>query len=198
MLPLSGPGPGTLAEVVAALQRGAVVGVPTDTVYGLGADPFVWEAVAALFAVKGRPAIKPIPLLAASVEQAGRIGVLAGAALAAARVHWPGALTVVVRRVAGLPDWVGDARRDTVGLRVPAHPAALALLAAAGPLAVTSANRSGEAPAADDAAAREMFGGKVAAYLPGAGSNLAASTVVDFTGPAPRLLRSGPVAWEDL
>jgi tRNA A37 threonylcarbamoyladenosine synthetase subunit TsaC/SUA5/YrdC len=83
-----------------------------------------------------------------------------------------------------------------VGIRVPDHPATLALLAASGPLAVTSANRSGEAPAADAAAARAMFGTRVAAYLPGSGSKRAPSTVVDFTGPVPRVLRSGPVAWE--
>ena len=153
--------------------------------------------MAALFALKGRPAIKPIPLLAASVEHAARIGILTGAALAAVEAHWPGALTVVVRRVAGLPDWVGDPKRDTVGLRVPDHPAARALLAVSGPLAVTSANRSGEAPAADEAAARAIFGTRVAAYLAGSGLNAAPSTVVDFTRPVPRLLRSGPVPWEE-
>ena len=195
MLPLSNPKPCDVAQAVAALRKGAVVGLPTDTVYGLGADPFSKEAVAALFALKGRPAVKPLPILAASVEHAARLGILDGAALAAVQAHWPGALTVVVRRVAGLPDWVGDPKRDTVGLRVPDHPAARALLAASGPLAVTSANRSGEAPAGGDAAARAMFGSRVAAYLPGAGSNAAPSTVVDFTGATPRVLRSGPVPW---
>jgi L-threonylcarbamoyladenylate synthase len=197
VLPLSLPRPGDVARAAAALRTGAVVGLPTDTVYGLGADPFSRDAVAALFALKGRPAIKPIPLLVASVEHAARIGILAGAALAAAEAHWPGALTVIVRRVAGLPDWVGDPKRDTVGLRVPDHPAARALLAASGPLAVTSANRSGEDPAADDAAARAIFGNEVAVYLPGSGSNAAPSTVVDFTRPVPRLLRPGPVLWEE-
>jgi len=196
MLPLTGPKPCDLAQAVAALQKGAVVGMPTDTVYGLAADPFSEQAVAALFALKGRPAVKPIPLLAASVEHAARLGRFEGAALAAARAHWPGALTLVVPRAAGLPDWVGDPVRGSVGLRVPDHPAALALLAASGPLAVTSANRSGEAPAADATTARAMFGSRVAAYLPGAGAKSAPSTVVDFTGPTPRVLRLGPVAWE--
>jgi len=196
VLSLSGPRPCDLAEAVAALQKGAVVGLPTDTVYGLGADPFSEKGVALLFALKDRPAVKPVPILAASVEHAARIAVLEGAALAAARAHWPGALTLVVPRVPGLPDWVGDPARNSVGVRVPDHPATLALLAASGPLAVTSANRSGEAPAADAAAARAMFGTRVAAYLPGSASNRAPSTVVDFTGPAPRVLRSGPVAWE--
>ncbi|MFH1329700.1 MAG: L-threonylcarbamoyladenylate synthase [Actinomycetota bacterium] len=192
---MSGPRACDLAEVAAALQKGAVVGLPTDTVYGLAADPFSESGVALLFALKNRPAVKPIPILAASVEHAARIAMIEGAALAAARAHWPGALTLVVPRVAGLPDWVGDPIRNSVGIRVPDHPAALALLAASGPLAVTSANRSGEAPAAAAGAARAMFGTRVAFYLPGSGSNQAPSTVVDFTGSAPRVLRAGPVAW---
>jgi tRNA threonylcarbamoyl adenosine modification protein (Sua5/YciO/YrdC/YwlC family) len=197
MLPLTGPRPCDLAQVVAALHKGAVVGLPTDTVYGLGADPFSEEGVAALFALKDRPAVKPIPILAASVEQASLLGILAGGALEAAQAHWPGALTVIVPRVAGLPEWLGDPARGSIGLRVPDHPSALAVLAAAGPLAVTSANRSGEAPAEDDIAARAMFGGRVAAYLAGRGAGGAPSTVVDFTRAEPHVLRAGPVAWGD-
>lgn len=197
MLPLTGPRPCDLAQVVAALRKGAVVGLPTDTVYGLAADPFSKEAMGALFALKGRAVVKPVALLAASTEHAARIGIIAGGALEAARAHWPGPLTIVVPRVPGLPDWVGDPARDSVGLRVPDHSGALALLAAAGPLAVTSANRSGESPARDDAAARAMFGARVAAYLPGLGSDVEPSTVVDFTGAKPRVLRSGPVPWEE-
>lgn len=197
MLPVTGPEPGDLATAVAALREGAVVGIPTDTVYGLAADPFSREAVALLFALKGRPAIKPIPVLVASVEQAERVGVLTGAAREAAERHWPGALTLVVRRVPGLPDWLGNPSRDSVGIRVPDHPAALALLAAAGPLSVTSANRSGGPPAVDEAGARAIFSTEVAAYLPGAGAGGGPSTVVDFTGRAPRVLRAGPVAWEE-
>jgi L-threonylcarbamoyladenylate synthase len=197
VLRLTEPDPAELSEVVSALRRGEVIGLPTDTVYGLAADGFSREAVARLFLVKRRPAVKPIPLLAGSIEQAERIGVLTGAARQAAGRHWPGALTLVVRRAPGLPDWLGDVGRDSVGLRVPAHPAALALLERAGPLAVTSANRSGAPPAQDAAAARSIFGGEVAAYLAGAGAGGAPSTVVDFTGRVPRVLRAGPVAWEE-
>jgi len=194
VLPVSVPD--DLAVVVAALRRGAVVGIPTDTVYGLAADPFSQEAVALLFTLKGRPAVKAIPILAASFEQAERVGLLVGPARQAAQRHWPGALTLIVRRVPGLPDWVGNPSRDSVGIRVPDHPAALPLLVEAGPLAVTSANRSGTAAADDDAGARAIFAGGVAAYLPGAGAGGAPSTVVDFTGRSPRVLRAGPVAWE--
>lgn len=197
MQPVNGCAPEDLAAAAAALHRGAVVGLPTDTVYGLAADPFSREAVALLFTLKGRPAIKPIPILAASLEQAGRMVILEGGGRQAAARHWPGALTLVVRRAPGLPDWIGDPRRDSVGIRVPDHPVALALLAEAGPLAVTSANRAGGRPAADEAAARAIFGDEVAFYLPGSGAGGDPSTVVDFSGRAPRVLRAGPVHWEE-
>jgi tRNA A37 threonylcarbamoyladenosine synthetase subunit TsaC/SUA5/YrdC len=100
-----------------------------------------------------------------------------------------------VPRVEGLADWIGDPERDSVGIRVPAHPVALALLSEAGPLAVTSANRSGEPPAADDVAARAALGEAVAVYLEGRGAGGPASTVLDLTGAEPRLLRPGPVAF---
>lgn len=196
MLPVSGPD--DLAAVVAALRRGQVVGIPTDTVYGLAADPFSREALALLFDLKRRPAVKAIPILAASIEQGEKVGVLEGPARRAAERYWPGALTLVVARVPGLPDWVGNPARNSVGIRVPNHPAALSLLAEAGPLAVTSANRSGEAAAHDAAGARAIFADGVAAYLPGAGAGGAPSTVVDLTGRAPRVLRAGPVLWEGM
>ena len=116
-------------------------------------------------------------------------------ALTAAAVHWPGALTLVVPRADGLPDWIGHPDSGSVGIRVPDHPITLALLAAAGPLAVTSANRSGYPPAADDHSARAALGDAVAVYLEGGGAGGAASTVVDLTGSEPRVLRRGPVAW---
>ena len=185
----------TVAAAVAALTRGALVGVPTDTVYGIAADPFCEQAVAALFAAKGRPSVKPIPILAADAAQAARIGVLDGPAADLAARHWPGPLTLVVPRADGLPPWIGDPAAGTVGVRVPDHPVALALLAGAGPLAVTSANRSGDPGVAGHTAARAALGGVVAVYLVGRGAGGEASTVLDLTGPAPRLLRPGPVPW---
>jgi tRNA threonylcarbamoyl adenosine modification protein (Sua5/YciO/YrdC/YwlC family) len=184
-----------IAEAAAALGEGLVVGVPTDTVYGIAADPFSEAAIRSLFSAKGRPGVKPIAILAADPDQARRIGVLDRAARSAAAAHWPGALTLIVRRAEGLPEWIGDPDRDSVGIRVPDHPTALALLTVAGPLAATSANRSGSPPAADHTAARKALGDTVALYLEGHGGGAAASTVVDLTGAEPRVLRAGPVEW---
>ena len=185
----------TIADAARAIAEGRIVGVPTDTVYGIAADPFSEEAVRSLFLAKDRPEVMPIPILVADIEQAARIGVLDDAALTAAAVHWPGALTLVVPRAPGLPAWIGHPESGSVGIRVPDHPVTLALLEAAGPLAVTSANRSGYPPASDDGTARAALGPAVAVYLEGGGAGGASSTVVDLTGLEPQVLRSGPVVW---
>lgn len=180
-----------LDAALAALTRGDVVGVPTDTVYGLAVDPWQGEAIDRLYDLKGRPAHKPIGLLVASVAQAEEIADLGpGRDLVE---HWPGALTLVVRPRVVIPDWIGDHALGTVGIRVPDHPLLLRLLERAGPLAVTSANRSGEEEAGDDRMARTLFGAAVAVYLPGRCPGGTASTVVDATVTPPRLLREGPV-----
>ena len=184
-----------LGQVVAALDAGAVIGMPTDTVYGLGADAFSGTGVRALFAVKRRPGVKPVPILVASVTQAALVAVLDDRARDAAREHWPGPLTLVLPRMAGLPAWVGSEATASVGIRVPDHPAALEVLESRGPLAVTSANRSGADPvlSADEAVAE--FGDEVAAYVPGRSGGGLPSTVVDLTGAAARVLRPGPIEW---
>ena len=180
-----------LVEAAAALARGEVVGVPTDTVYGLAVDPWSEPAIEALYALKGRPEHKPIGLLVASVSQAEEIADL-GAARGLTR-HWPGALTLVVRPRVLIPDWIGHQALRTVGIRVPDHERLRQLLERTGPLAVTSANRSGEAEMLDDAATRAVFGQGAAVYVPGRSPGGMASTVVDATGAAIRLLRPGPV-----
>lgn len=183
-----------IATAVAAVKEGRVVGLPTDTVYGIGADPLNDQAVELLFDLKGRPEHKPVGLLVASVEQALEVAELGAEAENLARAHWPGALTLVATPKVILADWVGDSQRRTLGVRVPAHPVAVALLTAAGPMAVTSANRSGGAEATNANEARAIFGDGVAVYLEGECPGRAASTVVDVTGSRIRVLRPGPVA----
>lgn len=182
----------TFAEAAVALRAGAVVGVPTDTVYGLAVVP-VAAAVGALYELKGRPSGRPIALLVASAAHAERVAVLAPAARRLLDRYWPGALTIVAPAAVALPSWVGDPEKGTVGVRMPDHAGLLDLLAETGPLAVTSANLSGEPPALDDAEARRLFGDAVAGYVPGRCPGGTASTVVDVTGPEPVVLRPGPV-----
>jgi tRNA threonylcarbamoyl adenosine modification protein (Sua5/YciO/YrdC/YwlC family) len=183
----------SLEEAVAAIRDREVIGLPTDTVYGIGADPLSEEAVARLYELKGRPENKPVGLLVASADQARSIGMLDGIAAELAVDHWPGALTLVVTPKVILADWVGDSQRRTVGLRVPDHPTTLELLEATGPLAVTSANLAGGAEAMTDDEARAVFGDLVRVYVEGRSPGGQASTVVDVTGRDVIVLRQGPV-----
>lgn len=178
-------------DAVAAIRRGEVVGVPTDTVYGIGVDPWNEKAVDELYRLKGRPEHKPIGLLAASAHQAAAVADLSPAGQLLE--HWPGAITFVVRPRVVIPDWVGNSALGTVGIRVPDNRLLRELLESTGPLAVTSANRSGGPDTFDDVAAREVLGDGVAVYLPGRCPGGAASTVVDLTEGSPRVLRHGPV-----
>jgi L-threonylcarbamoyladenylate synthase len=182
-----------IEAAVAAIRAGKVVGLPTDTVYGIGADPLNVVAVELLFELKGRPEHKPVGLLVATVEQARRIGEIDDVAASLAERYWPGALTLVVTPKVVLADWVGDSRLRTVGVRVPDHPVARELLAETGPLAVTSANQSGGEEAMSDSEARAIFGDRVAVYLEGTSPGGEASTVVDVTGAEVNVLRQGPV-----
>ncbi len=184
---------GEIAAAADAVRAGRVVGLPTDTVYGIGVDPLQEEAVATLFEIKGRPSGRPIGVLVSSFERAAELGLIEGAAVGLARAHWPGALTLVVRPRVVLPDWVGDNQTQTVGIRVPDHPIALELLEEAGPMSVTSANLTGQPDARTDAEARAVFGDRVH-YLTGTSPGGAPSTVVDATGVSLVVLRQGPVA----
>ena len=164
-----------IEEAAAAASRGALVVLPTDTVYGIGTRPDDPAATSMLFAAKERPAEH----------------------LAAA--CWPGPLTLVLPRTEVSARWELGGDAETIGLRVPAHPLALALLRAAGPLAVTSANRSGDPPARTSDELVAVFGDLVAVYLcqdePLEG---AASTVVDLAHGEARVLREGGLPAEEV
>lgn len=183
----------SIEEAVSAIRTGRIVGMPTDTVYGVGVDPNDREAVSSLFELKGRPEHKPVGLLAASLDQARTIVEIDAPAAALAAEHWPGGLTLIVRPKVVLADWVGHEQRRTVGIRVPDHPITKELLEATGPLSVTSANRSGEPEALSDEEARGVFGDAVAVYIPGLSRGGEASTVIDVTGSEITVLRRGPV-----
>jgi L-threonylcarbamoyladenylate synthase len=175
-------------EAVGALRGGLIVGVPTDTVYGVAVDPHNQQAMRALADLKGRPADRPFPILVASMDQALQLGAFPAPARRLATGHWPGPLTLIVPAAGMAP---GD--QGTIGVRIPNHPVARALLEAAGPLAVTSANRSGDQETFDDEGARALFGERVAVYLPGHSPGGVASTVIDCTTEPPVVVRPGPI-----
>lgn len=182
-----------IASALAAIRAGGIVGLPTDTVYGVGVDPFDPEAVARLYDLKGRPQHKPVGVLVATSEQAEEIAELGDRGRELAARNWPGALTLVLKPIVVMADWVGDHQRETIGVRVPDHPVALELLMLTGPLAVTSANESGGRETMNDVEARDVFGDRVAVYLEGTAPGGEASTVVDVTGERLTIIRQGPV-----
>jgi tRNA threonylcarbamoyl adenosine modification protein (Sua5/YciO/YrdC/YwlC family) len=184
---------------VEALQRGELVVLPTDTVYGIAADAFSPAAVARLLEAKGRGRDMPTPVLVPSRRTLdGLADVVPQAARDLVDAFWPGALTIVLRHAATLAWDLGDTR-GTVGVRMPLDRVALAVLERTGPLAVSSANRSGLPPAADAAEAARQLGTAVEVYLDGgpAGEPVP-STIVDLTGPVPAVLRLGALAVEEL
>ncbi|MDH3260383.1 MAG: L-threonylcarbamoyladenylate synthase [Acidimicrobiia bacterium] len=187
-----------LDEAVAAIGRGEIVGVPTDTVYGLAVDPLQTGAVRALFDLKGRPRSKPIGLLSDTLDHFRSLVEVTPIVEELVAGHWPGPLTLVARSLVPLPDWVGDHGRHTVAIRVPDHPLTRELLSLTGPLAVTSANLSDQRPATSQEEAIAFFGGAVAVFLPGICSGGTSSTVVDVTVVPPKVLRQGPVRWPAL
>ncbi|BCI54474.1 threonylcarbamoyl-AMP synthase [Mycolicibacterium litorale] len=186
-----------IAAAVAALKDGRLVVLPTDTVYGIGADAFDNAAVAALLAAKGRGRDMPVPVLVGSWHTIeGLVYTVPHTARELIRAFWPGALSLVVRQAPSLPWDLGDAH-GTVMLRMPLHPVAIELLREVGPMAVSSANISGRPAAVSAADAREQLGDLVDVYLEaGPAAQQAASTIVDLSGAHPRILRTGPVSAE--
>ena len=187
-----------LAAAVEALRAGLVVGIPTDTVYGLAVDPTRPGATDRLFEAKRRPRDVDLPVLVATPEQA--LLLATAVPVAATRLmdrFWPGPLTLVLPRA---PEFTGDLGEDeaTVGVRCPDHPVPRALCAEVGPLATTSANRHGEPTHETAAAVADDLGEAVAIVLDGGACTGSPSTVVDCTGLEPRLLREGRVPWAHL
>ncbi|GFG75119.1 L-threonylcarbamoyladenylate synthase [Mycobacterium botniense] len=188
-----------LAAAVSAVKSGRLVVLPTDTVYGVGAEAFDSAAVAELLAAKGRGRDMPVGVLVGSWHTIeGLVLTMPPGARDLVRAFWPGALSLVVRHAPSLQWDLGDAR-GTVMLRMPLHPVAIELLREVGPMAVSSANISGHPPAVDVDEARRQLGDRVAVYLDaGPSDRQAASTIVDLTGSTPRILRTGPVSAEDV
>jgi tRNA threonylcarbamoyl adenosine modification protein (Sua5/YciO/YrdC/YwlC family) len=182
-----------------SVSGGELVVLPTDTVYGLGADAFNAAAVDELLRAKGRGRDMPVPVLVGSWSTIdGLVIDVDPRTRELTEAFWPGGLTVVVRHAPSLSWNLGDTD-GTVALRMPLHPVAIELLEQTGPMAVSSANKSGHPPAQTAAEAQEQLGDDVAVYLEdGPVSAGVASTIVDLSQPVPRVVRVGAVSMETL
>ena len=189
---------GITAAVTAAGEGGLVV-LPTDTVYGIGADAFTPSAVSALLAAKGRGRSMPPPVLVGSVRAAAALTESLGAfGQDLIDEFWPGPLTLVFRATPTLNWDLGDTL-GTVAIRMPLHAVALELLRRTGPMAVSSANRHGSLPATTAGEARAQLGAGVSVYLDGGPcADSVPSTILDLTGTVPRMLRPGTVSIDQL
>src|SRR5215207_8087739 len=190
--------PEAIPQALDILRAGGLVAFPTDTVYGVGALAFDGKAVESIYSAKDRPVEKAIPVLISDLKDLDKVGTdIPEAAHKLAARFWPGPLTILVPKRTDLP--VAVSATDTVGVRVPDHEVARALLRAAGPLAVTSANISGRQ---SPVTAQELYGqlaGRIAFILDGgktAGG--VTSTLVDCTRPKLRVLRDGPITLKEL
>jgi L-threonylcarbamoyladenylate synthase len=186
--------PAGIAEAASLIRSGRLVAFPTETVYGLGADATSEPAVAAIFEAKGRPRFNPLIVHTAEASAAFSLGVPDARAEKLADALWPGPLTLVLPCRPRCPvALLARAGLDTVALRVPAHPVALALVRAAGvPVAAPSANRSGAVSPTTAAHVLEGLGGRIAAVVDGGACPVGVeSSVLDLTGRVPVLLRPG-------
>jgi tRNA threonylcarbamoyl adenosine modification protein (Sua5/YciO/YrdC/YwlC family) len=182
------PPPAEAIDVaVNALAGGDIIGLPTDTVYGLAADPFHTGAADRLFTVKGRPRNVELPVLVCDEAQALSLcTAVPDAARRLMSLYWPGPLTIVLPR---RPDLAADLGEEdaTIGIRCPAHPVPLAICQQMGPIATTTAQE-----------VAESLGAELALVLDAGPSSAKPSTVVDCTGEAPRVLREGQLSWDEI
>ncbi|MEU6410687.1 L-threonylcarbamoyladenylate synthase [Microbispora sp. NPDC046933] len=183
-----------LTDAASAVRRGDLVVLPTDTVYGIGADAFTPSAVNALLEAKGRGRETPVPVLVGTVRAANALVESLGTyGQDLVDAFWPGPLTLILRANRSLSWDLGDSK-GTVAVRMPLHPVALDLLKETGPMAVSSANRSGNPPAVTADEAEEQLGDSVAVYLDGGPcDDNVPSTILDLTTAVPRVLRKGAI-----
>jgi L-threonylcarbamoyladenylate synthase len=185
-------------QALSILRSGGLVAFPTDTVYGVGALAFDGRAIESIYSAKYRPVEKAIPVLIGNLEDLDKVGInISDAAHKLVVRFWPGPLTILVPKRADLP--VAVSATGTIGVRVPDHEVARALLRAAGPLAVTSANISGGQSPVTAQEVYEQLGGRIALILDGGKTpGGVPSTLVDSTTPEVRVLREGPISLEEI
>lgn len=185
----------TAAKIV---KNGGLIIYPTETVYGLGCDPYNLEAVKKVFKVKGRTN-KPLPILVSNLKKAMEISYFTDEALKLAKKFWPGPLTIVLKRKNSAPSFLGG-NPKLIGVRVPNHPVALKLVKLCGGFLVgTSANLSGKKPPTTAYEAAKQIGSKVDLILDGGKTSIGlSSTVLDLSTKKPKILREGPITKKEI
>ena len=179
---------------VEAINSNQVVGIPTETVYGIGVNPYSQEAVDKIFDLKGRDEDKPLSILVSSYYDLQKLDIVSSIP-EVVELYWPGPLTIVVETTKEFADGVGTKNPFSIGVRVPDNELAIELLKITGPLAVTSANRSGENDVKSNTEAEEIFGSNVTEYLEGTSVHGSGSTIIDFRVEGGEILREGPLKW---
>ena len=183
-----------LALAVGAINNNEIVGIPTETVYGIGVNPYSQEAVDKIFEIKGRDGDKPLSILVSSYYDLQKLDIVSTIP-EVVELYWPGPLTIVVETTKEFADGVGTKNPFSIGVRVPDNELAIELLKITGPLAVTSANRSGENDITSDTEAENIFGKNIGLYLEGASVHGSGSTIIDFRIEGGEILREGPLKW---
>ena len=183
-----------LQLAVTAISNNEIVGIPTETVYGIGVNPTSQTAVNKIFELKERDEDKPLSILISSFYDIHKLGVVSTIP-EVVELYWPGPLTIIVETTLEFSDGVGTKSPNTIGIRVPDNDLAIELLKITGPLAVTSANISGNEDVKSDVDAQNIFGDAIKHYIKGEALHGSGSTIIDVREEGGRILREGPLKW---
>ena len=183
-----------IQKAIACIKNEEVVGIPTETVYGIGVDPLSQVAVDKIFNLKERDENKPLSILVHSFHDLIKLKIISKVP-EIVELYWPGPLTIIVESELNFADGVGTKNPNSIGVRVPDNELTLELLKKTGPLAVTSANISGQEDITNERDAEAVFGDKIGHYLQGSALHGSGSTIVDFRDEEFKVIREGPLKW---
>ncbi len=181
-----------IQKAIACIKNEEVVGIPTETVYGIGVDPLSQAAVDKIFNLKERDENKPLSILVHSFHDLIKLKIIS-IVPEIVELYWPGPLTIIVESELNFADGVGTKNPNSIGVRVPDNELTLELLKKTGPLAVTSANISGQEDITNEKDAESVFGDKIGHYLQGSALHGSGSTIVDFRDEEFKVIREGPL-----
>lgn len=183
-----------IQKAITCINNEEVVGIPTETVYGIGVDPLSQAAVDKIFNLKERDENKPLSILVHSFHDLIKLKTISKVP-EIVELYWPGPLTIIVESELNFADGVGTKNPHSIGVRVPDNELTLELLKKTGPLAVTSANISGQDDITNERDAEAVFGDKICHYLQGSALHGSGSTIVDFRDEEFKVIREGPLKW---